>query len=112
MVRPFVEARPAALTPPAKVEVAVEVEVIEPVVSIPVVSDEKMEETLRKMFAKSEVVVALVAERLTKVLVAVEVAVKEPMVREPILEEATYSWVAYNVPVVVALTPISPPLNI
>jgi hypothetical protein len=53
--------------PPAKVEVAVEVEVIEPVVKTPVVRLEKMPEMERKMFAKSEVEVALVVLELAKV---------------------------------------------
>ena len=73
--------------PPANVEVAVDVEVIEPVVRRPVVILEKVAAIERKMFAKSEVVVALVERRFTKVEVAVEVAVMVPAVRLPIEEE-------------------------
>src|SRR3989344_3501910 len=50
--------------PPAKVEVAVDVEVREPVVNAPAVRLEKMAEVARKIFAKSEVVVALVVVAL------------------------------------------------
>ena len=61
-VSPAVEARP-----PANVEVAVEVEVIEPVVRDPVVTLEKILEMERKILAKNEVVVALVPVAFTKV---------------------------------------------
>ena len=66
--------------PPAKVEVAVDVEVIEPVVRVPVVMLEKVAEMVRKMLANKLVVVALEAKRFTKVEVAVEVAVMTPVV--------------------------------
>ena len=53
--------------PPANVDVAVEVLVIEPVVSVPVVMLEKMEETERKMFTKKVVEVAFVPVAFIKV---------------------------------------------
>ena len=57
---PFVLERPRVEIPPAKVEVAVEVEVTLPVVRDPVVTFEKMPETERSIEAKSEVEVAFV----------------------------------------------------
>src|SRR3989344_3996592 len=55
------------LIPPANVEVAVEVEVIEPVVNAPVVRSEKMPEVDLKIEAKRLVVVAFVPVALVNV---------------------------------------------
>ena len=73
--------------PPAKVEVAVEVEVIEPVVSDPVVRVEKMPEIPRMIVVKKLVEVALVVRRLVRVEVAVEVAVMTPVVKFPTVDD-------------------------
>ena len=54
-------------TPPANVLVAVDVEVMVPVVREPVVTLEKMEDAARKMLANNEVEVALVPVALVKV---------------------------------------------
>ena len=54
-------------SPPANVEVAVEVDVSEPVVREPVVTFEKIAETERKILAKREVEVAFVVLELAKV---------------------------------------------
>ena len=70
--------------PPAKVEVAVDVAVIDPVVSLPILEEEKKESTRRAMFAKKEVVVAFVAKRFVNVEVAEEVAVTEPNCPTPL----------------------------
>src|SRR3989344_5372352 len=72
IVTPFDETRPAALTPPVKVEVAVEVEVIEPVVrepmeALPPVIVERIPEVKRPRVAKSEVVVAFVVVELSAI---------------------------------------------
>ena len=53
--------------PPANVEVAVEVEVIEPVVSLPIEEEARKESVARKSEANSEVVVALVVVEFAKV---------------------------------------------
>ena len=68
---------------------AVEVEVIEPVVSDPVVRVENVLETALKMVVKKLVEVALVVRRLVRVEVAVEVAVMTPVVNCPMVDEET-----------------------
>ena len=73
-VSPAVEARP-----PAKVEVAEEVEVIEPVVREPVESEEKTPETERRRVEKREVVVAFVVVELSAMKV---VEAKRPLVSQ------------------------------
>jgi len=73
--------RPAVARPPAKVEVAVEVEVMEPVVSWPIDEEAKKELTKRPMVANSEVEVALVV--VAFVAVSVEMVV-EPKVLAPV----------------------------
>ena len=82
--------------PPANVEVAVVVEMMEPVVRLPMELEEVMLLILRKMLAKNDVEVALVLvelveRRFGKVEVAVvEVEVMEPVVNWPIEDEAKY----------------------
>jgi hypothetical protein len=68
--------------PPAKVEVAVEVEVMTPVVKFPTELEEKKELTKRPMVAKKEVLVALVAEALANVCPPDHVLVSESKVEE------------------------------
>lgn len=81
----------AEAMPPAKVEVAVEVEVMLPVVREPVVMFEKIPEIERKIEAKRLVEVALVERRLVKVEVADDVAVITPVVICPMVELETSS---------------------
>ncbi len=74
-------------TPPANVVVAVEVEVMTPVVSEPMLAEpevrlEKDDDRERKMLEKSVVEVAFVERRFGKVEVAVEVAVKNGAVTD------------------------------
>jgi hypothetical protein len=83
--------------PPTRVEVAVEVEVTVPKVSLPTLEEAKKESTKRPIEAKNEVEVAAVAVALTPVrfwnedATVVEVAVSVPTVRLPMEEEATIS---------------------
>ena len=77
--------------PPANVEVAVEVEVSTPVVSLPMLEEERNESTSRAMVAKKVVVVALVERRLVNVEVAEEVAVMTPAVKFPTDDDETAS---------------------
>jgi len=65
------------------VEVAVEVEVMEPVVSWPIDEEAKKELTKRPMVANSEVEVALVERRFGKVEVEVVVAVNDSATTPP-----------------------------
>ena len=75
---------PVIERPPARVEVAVEVLVIDPVVSLPIEEDARKESTKRPRVEKSEVVVAFVMVARTKVeSTAVEVAVMIPAVKFP-----------------------------
>jgi hypothetical protein len=53
--------------PPANVEVAVEVEVITPVVKRPIEDEAKNESTILPMFAKKDVVVAFVVVELSAI---------------------------------------------
>ena len=77
------------LIPPAKVEVAVEVLVITPVVSLPIDELAKNESTILPRVLKKVVEVAFVMLARTKVeSTAVEVAVITPAVKFPTEEDA------------------------
>ena len=102
-------------SPPAKVEVAVEVEVIDPTVSLPIEEEAKKESTILPRVEKREVVVAFVMVARTKVeSVRVEVAVMTPVTREPIEEEERKESVkrprVLKKVVEVAFSMVTPPL--
>ena len=84
---PTVRPPPVMLRPPAKVEVAVEVEVIDPVVRSPVVMFEKVAAIERKMFAKSIVEVALTATSEDELKFVEVELVKFAFVPETIVEK-------------------------